>query len=113
MTTIYETILDVGDEVPGFDLESQVGRIVFRDIIYGRWCILVTIDTAFEPAATTDLGMLARLKEEFDHREIFVLVISSDTSTFFRNIFLVRLSIYFPPFVTFKSCKYSPMGSRC
>lgn len=81
MAVVYETILDVGDEVPGFDLESHVGRIVFRDIIYGRWCLLVTIDCAFEPAATTDLGMLARLKEEFDHREMFILVISSDSST--------------------------------
>jgi alkyl hydroperoxide reductase subunit AhpC len=80
MAVVYETILDVGDEVPGFDLESHLGRIVFRDIVYGRWCLLVTIDSAFEPVATTDLGMLARLKEEFDHREIFILVISSDTS---------------------------------
>ena len=61
-----DLLLDVGDEVPGFTLDSNVGNIMFREIIYGRWCLLITFDQAFEPAATTDLGMVGKLKEEFD-----------------------------------------------
>ena len=51
-------ILDVGDEVPNFNLDSQLGMISFREIIDGRWCLLVTFRTAFDPVATTDIAMV-------------------------------------------------------
>lgn len=75
----FENILDVGDEIPGFDLDSQLGRINFRDVIYGRWCVILTFTQAFEAAATTDLGMLGKLKEEFNQRDILVLTIGNDS----------------------------------
>lgn len=78
-TVIYEPILDVGDEIPGFDLESHLGKIVFRDIVFGRWCLLLTFHQAFEPVATTDLGMLGRLREEFEERDILILAIGNDS----------------------------------
>ena len=51
-------VLDVGDEVPDFNLDSQFGMISLREIIDGRWCLLVTIRSAFEPVATTDIAMV-------------------------------------------------------
>jgi alkyl hydroperoxide reductase subunit AhpC len=85
-----DLLLDVGDEVPGFTLDSNVGNIMFREIIYGRWCLLITFDQAFEPAATTDLGMVGKLKEEFDDRDILVLVIGKDSgSKRFARLFAI------------------------
>jgi alkyl hydroperoxide reductase subunit AhpC len=52
-------ILDVGDEVPNFNLDSQLGMISFREMIEGRWCLLVTFRTAFDPVATTDIAMVS------------------------------------------------------
>ena len=72
---------DVGDETPNFNLDSQMGRIAFHDIIDGKWCLLVTFASAFDPVATTDLGMLAKLFEEFDARSIFVIAVGTDTGT--------------------------------
>ena len=48
-------VVDVGDEVPDFNLDSQLGRISFHDIIDGKWCLLVTFASAFDPVATSDL----------------------------------------------------------
>jgi alkyl hydroperoxide reductase subunit AhpC len=70
---------DVGDEVPTFNLDSQMGRISFHEIIDGKWCLLVTCAAAFDPVATTDIGMLARLAEEFDARNLFILIVGNDT----------------------------------
>jgi alkyl hydroperoxide reductase subunit AhpC len=81
---MYNNTLDVGDEIPSFNLDSQVGRISFHDIIDGKWCLLVTFGSAFEPVATTDLGMLAKLAEEFESRNIFLLAIGNDTGGCFR-----------------------------
>lgn len=75
----YENIIDVGDEVPGFDLDSQLGRINFRDIIYGKWVLLATFPAAFDPVATTDMGMLCKLKDEFEARNIFIITVGHDT----------------------------------
>ena len=84
MALVYESILDVGDEVPSFDLDSQLGRVMFRDIVFGRWCLLVTFGMAFDPVSTTDLGMLGKLKEEFDEREILIVAIGADTVPNYR-----------------------------
>jgi alkyl hydroperoxide reductase subunit AhpC len=76
----YESTLDVGDEVPGFDLDSSVGKIFFREYIQGKWCMLVTFGSGFEPVATTDIGVLCRLSEELQSRNIFLLAIAKETS---------------------------------
>lgn len=70
---------DVGDEVPSFNLDSTMGRISFHDIIDSKWCLLVTFGSANEPVATTDLGMLAKLSDEFDARGIFVIAVGNDS----------------------------------
>lgn len=50
--------LDVGDEVVSFFLESTLGSISMPDIIDGKWGVVVTCAEAFDPVATTDLGIL-------------------------------------------------------
>ncbi len=79
MGPVYENIIDVGDEVPGFSLDSQLGSIFFREIIDGKWALLVTFNKAFDPVATTDLAMLSRLMDEFTARNIFVIAVGTDS----------------------------------
>ena len=79
MTAVYENIIDVGDEIPGFTLDSQLGSIFFREIIDGKWALLVTFGKTNDPVSTTDLAMLAKLMEEFQQRNIFVIALGSDT----------------------------------
>lgn len=76
---MYNSTIDVGDEIPSFNLDSQLGRISFHDIIDSKWCLLVTFGSAFDPVSTTDLGMLAKLSDEFESRNVFVVAVGSDT----------------------------------
>lgn len=80
-----DIIIDVGDEVPGFDLESQLGRIFFREIIDSKWAVLITFCDAFDPVATTELGQLSKLMEEFHSRNIFVCTVGHDTIPSYRT----------------------------
>lgn len=50
--------LDVGDEMVKLFLESTLGTISLPDIFEGKWCLVVTCASAFDPVATTDLGIL-------------------------------------------------------
>ncbi|KAJ1411188.1 hypothetical protein B484DRAFT_402712 [Ochromonadaceae sp. CCMP2298] len=70
---------DVGDEVPDFDLDSPQGRISLHDLIDGRWALVVTFGSAFDPVATTDMGQLAKLRDEFEARNIAVVAVGNDT----------------------------------
>lgn len=74
-----DLVLDIGDELPQLDLDSQYGRILPRELIEGSWCLLVTLPSAFDPIATTDIGALGKLFEEFKARNIIVLAICKDT----------------------------------
>lgn len=50
-----EGVLDIGDAVPPFTLDSQVGEVDFEDIVDGKWCLLITVGAAFDPVATSPL----------------------------------------------------------
>ena len=41
--------VDVGDEVPDFRLDSQVGLISFHDFVDAKWCVLITIGKINDP----------------------------------------------------------------
>jgi alkyl hydroperoxide reductase subunit AhpC len=78
----YESTLDVGDEIPGFDLDSQLGKIFFKDIVEAKWCLLITFPTAFDPVATTDFGLIGKLFDEFESRNILILAAGYETSNY-------------------------------
>ena len=80
-----EGVLDLGDTVPPFSLDSQVGEVDFEDIVDGKWCLLVTVGAAFDPVATTDVGMLSRFEMEFESRNINVLVVGNDSVSNYRK----------------------------
>jgi thioredoxin-dependent peroxiredoxin len=77
--------LDVGDQIPDFTLDSQVGKIDFHDLIDGKWALVVTFGSAFDPVATTDIGMLSRMEMELEARNIQVVCIGNDTLPNYRR----------------------------
>jgi thioredoxin-dependent peroxiredoxin len=85
MNTEQVRQVDIGDEVPDFTLESQVGNITFHDLLEGRWGLLLTFDKAFDPVATTEIGMICKLRDEFDSRNISVAFLGGDTVTHYRE----------------------------
>jgi alkyl hydroperoxide reductase subunit AhpC len=69
----------IGDEVPNFTCDSTVGTFTYHDVIDGDFSVLVTMPRDFDPVGTTELGMLAKLKEEFEGRHIKLYCLSCDT----------------------------------
>ena len=70
--------LRINDLAPDFDADTTEGRIRFHDWIGDGWVILFSHPKDFTPVCTTELGMVAGLKAEFEKRGCKVLGISVD-----------------------------------
>ncbi len=70
--------LQLGDKAPDFTQESTQGEIAFHDYLGDSWGVLFSHPADFTPVCTTELGMAARLKPEFDKRNVKMLAISVD-----------------------------------
>ena len=68
----------IGDTAPDFELDSTEGPIHFYDYIEGHWAVLFSHPKNFTPVCTTELGDTAKLKPEFDKRDVKVLGLSVD-----------------------------------
>jgi thioredoxin-dependent peroxiredoxin len=77
--------VEIGDEVPDFVLESQVGMISWHDMIDGKFALLMTFNKAFDPVMTTEIGMTCKLLEEFLARNIVVAAIGCDQTPAYRE----------------------------
>ncbi len=71
--------LRLGDTAPNFQAKTSIGDIDFYDYIDGKWAVLYSHPADFTPVCTTELGMTAKLKEEFDKRNVKVLALSVDS----------------------------------
>jgi alkyl hydroperoxide reductase subunit AhpC len=70
--------LRLGDTAPDFEQDSSIGKIRFYDWAGDSWVVLFSHPADFTPVCTTELGLTAKLKPEFDKRNVKALALSVD-----------------------------------
>ncbi len=72
--------LRLGDTAPDFEQDSSIGHLKFHEWAGDSWVVLFSHPADFTPVCTTELGLTAKLKPEFDKRNVKAIALSVDTA---------------------------------
>jgi alkyl hydroperoxide reductase subunit AhpC len=70
--------LRLGDLAPNFQAETSMGKLDFYEYLGDSWGILFSHPGDYTPVCTTELGTVAKLKNEFTKRNTKVMALSVD-----------------------------------
>jgi thioredoxin-dependent peroxiredoxin len=70
--------LRLGDTAPDFEQVSSIGPIKFYDYLGDSWGVLFSHPANFTPVCTTELGLTAKLKDQFAARNVKAIALSVD-----------------------------------
>ena len=68
----------LGDTAPDFTQDSSEGSINFYEWLGDSWGVLFSHPADYTPVCTTELGLTAKLKEEFTKRNVKAIALSVD-----------------------------------
>ena len=73
-------LLQIGDQIPNFSVNTFPGGFMeLHKKVLGNWTMIVTTPKNNHPVSVSALAAVAKLKEEFDHRNIHIYGLGADT----------------------------------